>query len=295
MAPWNLNNTASPSPDIYPEYEKVAGILRADGLVRDFSSEGPLRSIHRQDGKAHFYFVANTSSETVKTECSFRVTGLQPELWDPVTGSSRDLPGFRHDRTTTTLPLEFAGHQSYFVVFRSRTGRPSTAMANFASPSGALALGGSWEVSFDPAWGGPERITFALLEDWTKRTEPGIRYYSGMATYRKQFSVSNNLITKKLRLDLGKVNVMATIRINGRELGTLWCAPWQVEVPAKLLKAEGNQLEIVVANLWPNRLIGDAALPAEQRRTWTTSNPYKPGSPLLPSGLLGPVSLVRYE
>ena len=85
------------------------------------------------------------------------------------------------------------------------------------------------------------------------------------------------------------------IKLNGRDLGIVWCAPWRVEVPGGLLKTQGNQLEITVANLWINRLIGDAALPEAKRLTWTTRNPYKPDSPLQASGLLGPVSLLMED
>jgi hypothetical protein len=95
-------------------------------------------------------------------------------------------------------------------------------------------------------------------------------------------------------LDLGKVEVMAAVRLNGRDLGTVWCAPWRVDI-SSAVKPGVNELEITVANLWSNRLIADAALPPEQRRTWTSRNPYKPDSTLQPSGLLGPVRLLAAE
>ncbi len=294
MDPWKLGTSSSPSPDIYPDYAQVAAILNADGVIPDFSSTAPLRSIHRREEKSHYYFVANASSEPVRGDCRFRVTGLQPELWDPVTGTDRPLPGYRQESGAVVIPLEFAAHQSYFVIFRQRAATRTADSANFPKVLSTFPLVGDWEVRFDPAWGGPERVIFPQLVDWTARPESGIRHYSGKATYRKSFSVPKLLTQSSLRLDLGKVNVMAAVKINGHELGTAWCAPWQVEVPAKLLKPEGNQLEIVVANLWPNRLIADAGLAPEQRLTWTTSNPYKPNSPLLPSGLLGPVTLVEY-
>ncbi|MGA2254183.1 MAG: glycosylhydrolase-like jelly roll fold domain-containing protein, partial [Thermoguttaceae bacterium] len=84
------------------------------------------------------------------------------------------------------------------------------------------------------------------------------------------------------------------VRINGQRLGTVWCAPWRIELTA-VVRPGPNDLELVVANQWVNRLIGDAGLPQEKRFTWTTWNPYQPNSPLLESGLLGPVTLLAAE
>jgi hypothetical protein len=150
-------------------------------------------------------------------------------------------------------------------------------------------------VAFDPRWGGPPQASFLKLGDWTKRPEPGIKYYSGKATYRKTFDFQSPLSNPHsvIFLDLGAVKNMARVKLNGRDLGVVWCAPWQVAIPAGLLKPTGNLLEIEVANLWPNRLIKDAGLPPDQRLTWTTWSPYKPTDPLLPSGLLGPVRLMK--
>jgi len=93
-------------------------------------------------------------------------------------------------------------------------------------------------------------VKFDELTDWTKRPEPGIRNYSGKAVYRTEFDcadVSRDLVRY---LDLGTVNVMASVKLNGKDLGIVWCDPWRVEIPKGLLKAKGNKLEITVANLW---------------------------------------------
>ena len=95
---------------------------------------------------------------------------------------------------------------------------------------------------------------------------------------------------RRIWLDLGVVHEMARVRLNGHDLGVVWCAPWRVDI-TEAARSEGNRLEIDVANLWPNRLIGDSKLPPEKRLTQTTWSPYRPNSPLLPSGLLGPVTL----
>jgi hypothetical protein len=213
-------------------------------------------------------------------------------LWDPVTGARRPLPDFSTQDGRTILPLRFEPEQSFFVVFRDDAGARPVAARNFPEMRPLADLSGPWEVAFDPRWGGPEKVEFAKLDDWSKRAEPGIRHYSGLAVYRKRFelpSAANR--AAPLWLDLGVVKSMAGVKLNGRDLGVVWCAPWRVDISAAV-QPGGNDLEITVANLWPNRLIGDAGLPEEQRRTWTTRNPFKPNAPLLESGLLGPVQLL---
>ncbi len=91
-------------------------------------------------------------------------------------------------------------------------------------------------------------------------------------------------------LDLGVVKNIARVRLNGRDLGMVWCAPWRVDVTGSLRRG-ANELEIEVANLWPNRLIGDLSLPESERFTWASMNLFTEASPLLDSGLLGPVTL----
>ena len=150
---------------------------------------------------------------------------------------------------------------------------------------------GPWVVRFDPEWGGPQSAVFERLEDWTKRPEPGIKCYSGTATYRKQFDLKPGTAAPKTRLflNLGTVKNVAHVRLNGRDLGVVWTAPWQVEI-TDAVRPTGNKLELDVVNLWPNRLIGDAALPAEKRCTRTNVG-FGKDRPLLPSGLLGPVTV----
>ena len=161
---------------------------------------------------------------------------------------------------------------------------------NFLEANKVAELKGSWEVSFEPKWGGPERVTFDALEDWSKRKEDGIKFYSGTAVYRKTFDAPKAPQRQRMYLDLGVVKNLARVRLNGQDLGVVWCAPWRVEI-TKAVRPKGNQLEIAVANLWPNRLIGDQALPPEKRLTSTTWNPFAKDSPRLESGLLGPVTL----
>jgi hypothetical protein len=287
-----LNKEIKPM-EQYGDYAAVTSLLKELGVPPDFEANGPIRFTHRRDGEAEVYFVANRDPQPVEANCAFRVAGRQPELWDPMTGATRALPQFTERDGRTTVPMRFEPTQSFFVVFRASVKTNETAALNFLTTKPAFRLSGSWEVSFDPKWGGSEKVIFDSLNDWSQRTEPGIKYYSGKATYQKTFELTARLPVpgQKYYLDLGVVKNLARVRLNGRDLGVVWCAPWRVEV-SDALTAGTNHLEIEVANLWPNRLIGDQSLPENQRLAWTTINPYRKDSTLLPSGLLGPVTIL---
>ncbi|MCX6899508.1 MAG: glycosyl hydrolase [Verrucomicrobia bacterium] len=298
MTPWKLNGKPTPpEPEQYGDFAVVTDVLKKMSVAPDFESDASLRYTHRRDDETDIYFVANPEDRDVKAVCAFRVSGGQPELWDSVTGATRRLGGAREQDGRTIVSLEFAPRQSWFVVFRNsgRLAPRDAETANALSRSERTTLSGPWEVSFDPKWGGPARVTFETLKDWTKYLEPGIRYYSGKAIYRTTFDAPRPALhAPRLFLDLGKVAVMASVRLNGRDLGVVWCAPWRVEISG-VVKERENRLEITVANLWPNRLIGDQSLPLEKRFTWTTWNPFKKDDSLIESGLLGPVTIQSAE
>jgi hypothetical protein len=224
------------------------------------------------------------------------------------------------------VPLRFEPHQSFFIVFRRPIAAEKQAGRNFPDIEEAAELNGPWEVSFDPEWGGPEKVTFDHLEDWSLRPEDGIKFYSGTAIYRQTFDLPPSAedgekagrgAGVRLRLDLGTVKNIASVRLNGRELGVVWCAPWRVDITAAV-SPKNNRLEIAVANLWPNRLIGDEHLPPDAeydaggrllrwpewllkgdsrpetgRYAFSTWRHFSKDSALLPSGLLGPVTIRR--
>jgi hypothetical protein len=211
-----------------------------------------------------------------------------------------------------TLKLKFAPRQSGFVFFPDKPEKKLAAGGNIAYYKNLLTLEGSWTVSFDPAWGGPKSTVFETLQDWSKHPDDGIKYYSGRATYTKTFTLSAVSTEQTYFLDLGSVKNLANVSLNGIALGTIWCAPWHVEIKPK---AGENLLEITVINLWVNRLIGDekfdgslkydgdgnshtfppwvnSSVPRpETRFTYTVYNPWKAASPLRESGLLGPVAV----
>jgi hypothetical protein len=280
-------------------------VLVESNIHPDFSHNGTdpdtfIDWIHRQTDDVDVYFVANRRDRAEQIECMFRVHGKQPEIWDPVDGSTRDAVAYRQTRMGTTVPLRFAPHQSLFIVFRKSIEPGAVARGvNFPVLHQAQELAGPWEVTFDSSLGGPSSaMIFDHLTDWTKRPEEEIRYYSGTATYRKTFRWSPELLDgpdrNRLFLNLGGVKNVAAVRLNGHDLGTVWCAPWQVELTSAVKEKE-NRLEIDIVNLWPNRLIGDGKLPVEKRITRTNIKVYEQPNnsqhELLESGLLGPVTL----
>jgi hypothetical protein len=280
----------------------IEEVLRADSLPPDFECRGQpdarIEHVHRTAPEAEIYFVSNQRDREEVAECAFRVSGRPAEIWDPTSGDIRGALGCRDDGARTWLPIRFAPRQSWFVVFpRPAAGgtEPTSARkagSSFPALAMARTIEGPWQVSFDPRWGGPEAVAFERLEDWTKRPEEGIRYYSGTATYRRTFDLGEGPPAEGARtfLDLGTVHHLAAVRLNGKDLGVVWTAPWRVEVTG-ILQSSGNELEVDVVNLWPNRLIGDARLPPEKRFTVTNVGKFQADSPLVPSGLIGPVTL----
>ena len=289
-------------------------VLLADGMKPDCTYAGQAEHpddfdyIHRTSGDAEIYFVINRNNQPTTQDFIFRISGRQPEIFDPVSGSIRPATAFRQIDGCTTLPLQFDRFGSYFVVFRKpiATDVAGNAEGNFPKLVHVQAFTGPWNVAFDPAWGGPTNAEFSELVSWTQRPEEGIKYYSGKVTYRKTFDLSdaadvgkvNNRKSKQLFLDLGNVKEVAEVRLNGKKLGILWCSPWRVDI-TKAVKPTSNVLEVDVINLWANRVIGDLHQPKENRFT-KTHNVFRfaenmKNTALIRSGLLGPVTLQQYD
>lgn len=162
----------------------------------------------------------------------------------------------------------------------------------YVAPSVCLSMDAtSWNVSFSKKMGGPGDVEFEQLISWPEAKDIGIKYYSGTASYRNTFQIGGELGKEhRLFLDLGELYNIAEIIINGKSAGTCWMKPFRKDI-SEYVRFGANRIEIKVTNLWPNRLIGDQYLPEEERYTETNISKYTKTSPLLPSGLLGPVQL----
>jgi len=272
--------------------------LQRNGVTPDFEATGAsaaadLHYIHRRAGEAEIYFVANRSAEPETIEATFRVDGKAPELWDPVSGVTRYATSYRQAEGRTSVPIALAPYGSVFVVFREKAAaRLATGEPNAPTYAPRTRIEGPWKVSFDPAWGGPAEAEFPELVSWTTRPEAGIRFYSGTATYRTTLAVPGTLDGRHLALDLGEVRELAEVRVNGRSLGIVWSPPFRVDV-GDTLRPGQNTIEIDVVNFWPNRIIGDASLAESRRLTRTNVRGLSRDTPLVRSGLMGPVQLVE--
>lgn len=302
-------------------------VADSDLVVANETDSLKVHHTHRANSNTDIYFVANIARFAGSATCNFKVTGMQPELWDPVTATMRDLHQFDDNGKRTTIQLNFDKAQSFFIVFRHKAVKSAMANnANFPVLKPLTEIKGTWQVQFDPRWGGPDKpVTFDTLTDWTKNVNKGIKYFSGTAVYRITFNATKS--KKALYLDLGEVKHIARVTINGKDIGVIWTAPWRIRIPAGLLKSTGNTLAIEVTNVWANRLIGDEqepddcewlpnhyfynsgkylkefpewflkkqTRPSKGRYCFTTWNYFSKDSPLITSGLMGPVRLMAAD
>ena len=300
---------------LYPSYASTHAWLAKAGIPEVVSSDADLRFHQRRTEDLDIFFVANKSAEPIQCEANFRTDGSKPELWNAIDGGIRPLPGFsKADNGTVRIPLQFAAHEGYFVVFdRKASGEATTKAPNFLASKKVLEIPGPWQVRFDPTWGGPEQpVTFTALSDWSNHDEPGIKYYSGIAEYETRFDAP--AVDAALSLDLGQVEDLARVTLNGRDLGVVWSHPYRVAIPDGLLRKKDNRLQIEVANTWHNRLVGDQQPGnkdarqlqwengllsgksfAAGRYTFATRDLPKGNTKLQPAGLLGPVQITIKE
>jgi hypothetical protein len=267
--------------------------LKALNIAPDFdhgksSKDTRIPFVHRKLADGDIYFLDNRSDHDETLAASFRVSGKAPELWYAETGRSEPAPyEISNDRTTTTLHLEPWG--TVFVVFR----KPTSVMSRNAPKiidTPLMTLDGAWNVSFQPGRGAPESITLEKLTSWSEQENRGVKYFSGTGTYTQTLQAATDWFKPgaKVWMDLGDVKNLAEIIVNGKSLGIVWHAPYRVDVSGAL-KPGANEVTIKVTNAWVNRLIGDQQPDATVKYTFADVKPYKADSPLLPSGLLGPV------
>lgn len=248
-----------------------------------------LRYVHRKLDHAEIYFITNGTDRAQRVEASFRVSGLAPEIWRADSGEVGPS-SYRSDNDRTIVPLTLRPNDALFVVFRQLATASSRTVPEPVTKRLAT-VEGPWTLRFQENRGAPAQVRFDQLSSWTASSEPGIRYFSGTATYTTTFRATRDWLAKDahIRLDLGDVKNIAEVSVNGKLIGVAWKAPFVVDV-TDAIKPGSNRLEVKVANLWPNRMIGDKQ-PGAQQITHATFDPFKADSPLLPSGLLGPVVL----
>ncbi|MBN9661918.1 MAG: glycoside hydrolase [Acidobacteria bacterium] len=280
---------------VYPAFPIGAalGDLRADA---DFTYTKPeadaeLLFVHRKLPNADLYWVNNRRHRVENLDATFRITGRAAEIWHPETGRIEPA-SYKIDNGRTTVPLRLESDDAVFVVFRKAAAGPSSQVPKTVE-STLTTMEGPWTVAFQPNRGAPAQVTMQSLTSWTENSDPGVKYFSGTATYTRTFEAAADWQQKgaTLWLDLGNVQNLAEVTVNGKALGIVWKSPFRIEITSAVKPGE-NKVEIKVANLWVNRLIGDQQAGAK-KITYTTQVFYPADSPLLPSGLLGPVKILR--
>jgi hypothetical protein len=264
--------------------------VRPDFLT---SKADPVLWTHRSLPGMEIYFITNQSDREITILPSFRVSGLKPQLWDAITGEIRSLTEFSVQGDRTVVPLHLMALQSWFVVFTEQKNssiQPGYSK-NFPTPQVMYKIADAWTVDFINKDIGPAQpVQWSELQDWRTSRDERIKYYSGTVVYTTRFNFSPSPDSGKFFINLGQVGVMAEVKINGKDLGSTWIAPFQLPLQ-DYLKSGENTLEITVVNTWRNRLIRDQQLPKEKRYTWTTVNDIKPDETLTMSGLVGPVTI----
>ena len=272
--------------------------LSGAGVGKDFEFGGPVGAdvawIHRRVGDVDIYFVANRTDGAVDLTARFRAAGREAEMWHADTGKV-EAPEYVVENGRKTIPLHLEEREAVFVVFRKGTTVASREMPHGSVMTEAVAVEGPWKVGFAPNLGAPDFVKFETLQPWSASDDAGVKYFSGTATYTKTVQAENAWVHGggRVMLDLGTVNDLAEVVVNGKSVGVLWKPPYRVDV-TDVLKAGDNELQVKVTNEWTNRIAGDRLMP--EKRVLSAA-PARPGfgggnAPLPASGLLGPVKIV---
>lgn len=244
---------------------------------------------HQKDGDTDIYILSNQDNRALTMDVAFRVTGKQPELWDPVTGVIRKLPAFRQEEKTTVVPMKLEKNECVFVVFREK-GEPSatTLEANYPAPLRTQEATGEWDVTFESAFKTPSPVRMATLDNLSDNANDSIRYFSGTATYTTSVNLDRAGRGEHMFMAFDNVGTMAKVYINGKYAGGVWTAPYRLDV-TDFVKDGRNDVKVEVVNTWVNRIVGDMNLPESERETYLFVNHLNAKTPLPPSGIIGKV------
>ncbi len=295
---WSRQNGNVSSIQTVDEY------LKNVGLSQDFSynkaKEGTkILYVHRQTppfgvGGTDLYWLDNRSDRAEDIEATFRVSGKTPELWNAQTGKTEKV-SYKMENGRTIIPLHFESWEAYFIVFRKDVASQRL-MTNYTKPvsnkTEVVTIASPWKVNFQENRGAPSSATFEKLTSWSENADNGIKYFSGTAAYQNTFNLKKVDKKATYEIDLGDVKNIAEVIVNGKNVGTAWKTPFQLDITSALKKGD-NSIEIKVTNTWVNRLIGDAQPDVKNKITFTTMPFYQADGKLLPSGLLSEVKIFK--
>jgi hypothetical protein len=301
----------------------------------DFASSGSVENppawIHRRTAYADIYFVVNQADAPVHLRARFRATAKCVQIWRPMNGAIETvaiadypdntgahtgalLPDLSRNRQPgiqpaayveesgfSVVPIDLAERESVFVVFRHDVTAPPSPAPQMTQ-STLAALHGPWTLDFPPHLGAPASVQLPALASWTASSIPGVKYFSGTATYIKDVRAPASWFRpgRHFYLDLGTVRDIAQVEVNGKSAGKVWAPPYRVDVTGAL-KPGVNHLRVEVTNEWTNRILGDRPLLPDQRVLPQAFPP--PGAGVfffssrepVESGLIGDVAVVAEQ
>lgn len=271
-----------------------AALLEA-GVTPDFAyvskeDDSNLPFAHRRLADGDIYFISNQKNRNETLTARFRSTGRAPEIWHAESGT-REPVSYEIDGHETIVPMTLGPADSRIVIFRNPA-KVTAAVFEPFTPRQLAKLDGPWKVEFEAGRGAPSNIELARLAPLNESENDAIKYFSGIATYTREFQVPRSWKPgTPLKLDLGEAYEIAEVSVNGKLAGYAWHAPYIVDI-STVAKRGKNRVQVRVGNLWVNRFIGDAQ-PNATKITWTASPMYRANATLRPSGLVGPVSLIE--
>lgn len=275
-------------------FDSAGDALAASGYARDVDflkgDDGELRFVHRKCDDCEIYWIGNPYGAK-KITASFNVSGRVPRILDAVKGTVEEI-SYRTSGGRTLIDLDLGQRDAVFIVFDERTEvleKTFPTKHYFSSKN----IDAPWSVSFQPGRGAPESVRMDKLVSLSESADPGIKYFSGTATYSTEFRIAGLHPGSKYVLRLGRLHSMARVRVNGRDCGLLWTVPFETDITGMLKKGR-NRLEVEVTNGWFNRLLGDAQ-PGAVPITWAEPSFVEADDLIHPAGLLGPVEIIEFK
>ena len=260
--------------------------LDCSGIAPDVETSADIRYVHRSVRDGEIYWISKPSDKFETVSLSFRCNGFVPSVWDAETGDILSV-NYVVENGRIVVEIPMTPNDAKFVVFAKQSMGKRPVILSGSEES--VVLDGPWSVRFQEGRGAPASVLFPELISYTESKDPGIKYFSGTATYTTVFTLSE--LPEHIILDLGDVQNIAEVIVNGHPVRTLWKVPYKADI-TDYATIGTNALAVRVTNLWPNRLIRDAQLPEGERLTHTTYPFYGPDDPLRDGGLIGPAQII---